>query len=280
MKDYKEMSRSVLSRRDQYYARRTASRKKWTKRATGLAVTCLCLLLAAPLVWPPAANLPHTPTEPATVELALTGRQEPSLESTPAAFAPDNGNPGQLEPHITPATEPRMDGASNGTFLPSQDAGNPCILNGKPMISGYGDMEPGGAMDKAVADGSVVLSPSLAAAMEAYGETANYRVLVELFSRGIQIPGGGAAALQEQQRLSGLGYVVAMETVTSTTTEGEYITAHSVHHFTLHATLEQLQNFQPSPDLGYCILLYGEYFEGGLVPDTPVCNSGNEPVLP
>ena len=144
------------------------------------------------------------------------------------------------------------------------------IQNGKPMISGFGEM--GVNVDMSVNNGGVWYSPTLEAAMDHYGDTANYRVLVELFSDGVQIASGGAQAVAEAARLSELGYIVAMETSRETVTDGKIATVYVTYYFTIHATYEQLLDFQQDDALGYKFVLYDEALETGLDSDVTSYN--------
>ncbi len=124
-------------------------------------------------------------------------------------------------------------------------------LNGKQMISGYGESVING--DIAVNNGGTFFSDSLTSAMKEYNDTVNYRVLIELFQDGTQIWSGSEEANKEAQRLSEMGIIVGMEIFKDATGSTYY-------YFTLHATYEQLKDFPASDDFGYSIMLYDEYF--------------------
>lgn len=213
-------------------------RSLWIK--WGAMAACFCLAAVTALTRPGGWNMPIPPDT-----------TSPASNETESAIYNDT------------ITEPYGPSPINGT-------NNEEILGNKPMISGYGDCIV--IMDKAVTDGGVSYSASLTDAMAAYGETANYRVLIELFSDGVQISGGSASAAAEAQRLSDLGYITAMETYTETEVQGELATATATYYFTLHATYEQLANFQASSDLGYFIMLYDEYLGDSPKPHTESYN--------
>ena len=169
--------------------------------------------------------------------------------------------PDKTEPALywetEPATEPNWDNGPEGVES---------TLGGKPMISGYG--EPTYNADMAVMDGGSFYSGALKAAMEHYGDSANYRVLAELFSDGVQIASGGSQAVAEAQRLTSLGYTVAVEMYTETETDGDTVTVNATYFFTLHATYEQLKDFPVDGSLGYKFMLYDEVLgdqQGGLM---------------
>ncbi len=154
--------------------------------------------------------------------------------------------------------EPSSGNAAYLPFIPSNGSSAVDAVDVTPLIAGY-DV---GAYDAemTVGDGEVYFSDSLTAAMEHYGDTANYRVLVELFDDGVSVSSGGLLAIKESERLSELGYTVAMETVTQTEIDGEYTSVSATYYFTLHATHKQLKEFAASNELGYSLMLYGEYF--------------------
>ena len=166
--------------------------------------------------------------------------------------------------------EPATDNAAFLPFIPSDGPHSSDSVDVTPLISSWGESVY--VCDMSVSDGEVFLSDSLTSAMEHYGDTANYRVLVELFDDGVQISSGGQLAIKECERLSDLGYIVAMETVTQTEDNGEYMTTHVTYYFTLHATLEQIKSFTASEQLGYSLMLYGEYFGDAEVEETVIFN--------
>ena len=149
------------------------------------------------------------------------------------------------------ATEPYQLPSNNGLVN-----GDQSILDGKPIISGFGERSV--MCDMSVDNGAVWYSPSLEDALDYYGDTATYRILLEFFSDGVQIPSGGTEAVAEAQRLRNLGYIVAIETVQETVTEGGIATVYATYYFTLHMPYDQLVEFQPDEALGYKFMLYDE----------------------
>lgn len=119
-----------------------------------------------------------------------------------------------------------------------------------PMISSYGESAYAG--DMVVYNGAYVLSDSLKGALQEYGNTAKYRVIVELFTDGVQLDNASETVQAEINRLANEGYIVAFETYNDGNVDHKY--------FTLHAEFDQLNDFCASDALGYFILLYGEYF--------------------
>ena len=193
---------------------------RWTAMAA-----CICLIVGAVLLWEDESLAPSI----LNLDIRLPeDTTQAAIEWTELATEPYNSSM-------------------------SEDA---AILEGKPMISGYG--ESGVNVDMSVTNGGAWYSPALEAAMDHYGDTANYRVLVELFSDGVQIASGGAQAVAEAQRLRELGYIVAVETVRETVTEGDIATVYATYYFTLHVTYGQLLDFQPDGSLGYKFMLYDD----------------------
>jgi len=128
------------------------------------------------------------------------------------------------EPAVDPDTElcteifiePSTGNAAYLPFIPSDGPHDGDDVNITPLIASYGeekyniDADTNVNVDMAVSDGGVFLSDSLKAAMEHYGDTVNYRVLVELFDDGVQISSGGQLAIKESERLSELGYSIML----------------------------------------------------------------------
>ena len=193
----------------------------------------------------------------------LAARALPTVPVTPDATSP------AIRTEI--ALEPVLPGIVNSTIGSE-------ILGDKPLLSGYGS--PSSTTDMAVTHGGVCYSPSLEKAMEVYGDTANYRVMIDLFSNGVQIPSGSALAVTEVQRLTDMGYIVAIETDIDSEVQNGLSVATVTYYFTLHATYEQLENFQPSSKLGYFIRLYDEYFDNSLYSNTEIYNDAQSDANP
>lgn len=125
---------------------------------------------------------------------------------------------------------------------------------GYRIISSYGvsneEEMAAKTADYAVVNGGCFLSNSLKAALDAYGEEVRYRVVVEIFSEGVQVPVDGKIAAGETERLRAEGYIVAMETL------NDGVNTQTL--FTLHATAGQLNAFKGLDKYGYGIWLYGE----------------------
>lgn len=217
------------------------------------AATCLVLILGAYLSFPQLKSIFPKSTETVMNEKNETAEMQNTGEKTQAMPEyPETENEQPVTETSPEDTEPAPD-----IIQENPSANSPVnteLLNGKPMISGYGNNSE--ISDTAVDNGNALFSGSLTSAMAEYGDTANYRVLVNLFQNGIQILNTSEIASQESQRLVANGYTVAMETVKHEENFGEYESV----YFTLHATFDQLTNIQPSGDIGYYVMLYEEYF--------------------
>ena len=162
-----------------------------------------------------------------------------------AITAPDPGNTANKPIESDVQQEPVE--ASEPVMGPDGDSEPGVIV---PMIEAFGQST--WSEDMAVANGGCVFSDSLTAAMENYGDSVRYRVMVEFFRDGVQIDAGDELARRECDRLVDAGYLVALETCRDGAVENRL--------FTIHATAEQLRNYPLDGALGYHFLLYGEYF--------------------
>lgn len=105
--------------------------------------------------------------------------------------------------------------------------------------------------DIAVNNGCFELSNSLKAAIEKYGDSVSYRVVVEVFKDGTVINSGSCEVASEEIRLANENYIVAHEKYGDTVEVYDYST--------IHAKMEQLLNFSVSDRYGYYISFYSEY---------------------
>lgn len=239
----------------------------WAK--LGALAACLCLIAGGCLI--PA--LRHDSPAP-TTSAVPTGTPSPNpdgpieRESEPAVYPPYTVlRPGD-EGYNAPA-ETVVPGQNHNIFAPfiGEATEGADLPNITPMISHFG--ETGDRGIQPIQNGEVYLSPSLHSAMEHYGNSANYRVLVILFRDGQIIPGKDEDAWSEAERLGDLGYIVAMETYGPIDDPDARVT-----DFTLHATHAQLAEFPGSGEFGYALMLYGEYFSKSPAEDIPVIFNG------
>ena len=123
-----------------------------------------------------------------------------------------------------------------------------------PMIESF-KVEYNDARYPAPKNGEVIYSMPLRGALIDHGGSARYRVMVSLFRDENALAPEGPEAEAERERLSALGVIVAYETYFDGT-ENHY-------YFTLHATCEQLTNFNADERYGYLLSLYGEFVGSG-----------------
>lgn len=130
----------------------------------------------------------------------------------------------------------------------------------KTMISAYGDMDDG--IEDGIEDGIAVCymapdngtysySMPLKKAMEEYGDTVKYRVVVDVFSDNQILDADSEAVEKERKRLGKLDYIVSFE-------QYRHYGVITNSYFTLHAEQEQLINFAANEDYGYMLWLYDE----------------------
>ena len=130
-----------------------------------------------------------------------------------------------------------------------EETGNESETNVKMMISHFDNSLNN--EDMAVYNGHCELSNSLKAAINEYGDTVKYRVVVEVFKDGTVINSGSAEVASEEARLVNEKYTVAHETYEDT--------AETMDYFTIHAEKDQLLDFPVNSSYGYFISLYDEY---------------------
>lgn len=275
-------------------ALRVKKKKPALPRWGALAACCALVLLGGIAAWRggllrPAAREPVSLAAPGTTEtatvptLVTTTGPVHRFDNEPRTDAPVTlpaSEPTELEPGPIPAPEPTEETpvtlpailppaeteteepqesetepgtVIGGVFLPRPEGETVTVCPPLPMISGYGDGSE--ACYKMPENGEVGWSIPLRGAVEEYGDGANYRVFVDLFKDGQPVPQDSDEAEAERERLAGLGYTVATETVRET--DGAEFT-----YFTLHVFREKLEALDPG-DYGYMLFLYDERVPGG-----------------
>lgn len=106
--------------------------------------------------------------------------------------------------------------------------------------------------DMAVNNGCCVLSGSLKAAIEEYGDSVAYRVVVEVFRDGTVTGNSSAEVLSEEARLAAENYIVAHE-------KYEDGAGGTWDYFTIHAKADQILHFSVNDWYGYYITFYSEH---------------------
>lgn len=104
--------------------------------------------------------------------------------------------------------------------------------------------------DIAVNNGCFELSNSLKAAIEKYGDSVSYRVIVEVFKDGTVISSGSPEVASEETRLANENYIVVHEKIEASGWANDY--------FTIHAKAEQVLHFSANDKYGYYISFYAE----------------------
>lgn len=154
--------------------------------------------------------------------------------------------PAQMEETKQPG---EMDTADiNGTFVGGVPDGGVETTQPMEMISSY--PEDAIYCYAAPGNGEVFCSAPLTHAMEEYGDTVRYRVLVELFHDGNEIDAADGEAKLAMEHAIELGYTVAWEKYD----DGEEVKC----YYMLHATKEQLTGFDAGEEYGYILRFFDE----------------------
>lgn len=253
MKDYKEVAERVFQRSEGILVENR--RKKRARIRVGSLACCLAVLLGF-AVWQrgvlPRENLASAD------QFAQDGRDHSgesdvvldngnsALDGDPGGYSAGHGevNGGNDE-----VSEQDRESMSGFMLRPDPDVGVE-IPEVTRMISSYGDGDPE-ANCAVPENGTVELSSSLRGAIEEYGDSAQYRVFVDLFRDGQALEMDRPLMEKETDRLAALGYRVA----------GEIYYDHGTItdcYLTLHATMEQVNCFAASAEYGYRLSLYHE----------------------
>lgn len=220
MKNCDEMVNSLLERREQYVIKQKRKRTMITRTATSMCCVCLVALLGFGM-WQ-GGMLELNPNAE-----AQTSKKDADLSNDSSATV--NGSVGNHPDNYSP------DG-SGKTMISSFD------LNGTPSAS-YATPE----------NGSFGFSIPLREAMNEYGDSVLYHVVVDVFSDKDQLSSDSSQVQDECERLSNIGYVVAYET---------FFDGESYHYyFTLHAAYDELTEFITNENYGYFMFLYNERVE-------------------
>jgi|GEM_PF-3111542 len=233
------------------YVMEAAENKPAVKRSfwriAAPAAACLCLALGGLAVYHAiAAKSPAGENSPSAL-VDITAMPQTAEENTgfnSAAQPADTQSPSQ----------------QHGAFLPNNATLDPA--KAVTMIQSFGEaVYP---EHPYIAEGDHCLSPSLRAAMEAYGSKNAYgtdilyRVVLEPYKGMGQFSPEDPGMKSEIERLIAKGYTLAVEKIGPIDDQtGE----DTVTMLTLHATYDQLANFDPGTEFGYYILLYDEATE-------------------
>lgn len=222
MKTYNEMAQRVLERRDNYILEQKKKRKNITKAVISLGCVCLIAALGFTISTFGTNIVPELPVDNNTESSSIT---ETTAENTGTVNGP-----------FSPAGRPDTD---DGTYR------EPVT-----MISSF--PEAGVGCYIAPKNGEDVISIALNQAMEKYGDSVIYQVALAFLKDEKTLTKQSDIDLEkEQERLSALGYIVALETFTDS--DGSVSRCLS-----LHAKANQIKNFKPSDEYGYMLWLYEE----------------------
>lgn len=222
MKTYNEMAQSVFERRDNYILEQKKKKKSITKAVISLGCVCLIAAFGFTISTFGKNIVPELPVNNGTESSSVS---ETSTENS---------------------------GIVNGPFIPvgEADTNDPAYIEPVPMISSF--PEAGEGCYSAPKNGKHIISIPLNNAMEEYEDAVIYQVaLMFLRNEEILTKLSEVDLEKEQERLSALGYIAALETFTDS--DGTVSRCLS-----LHAKKEQLINFKPSDEYGYMLLLYDE----------------------
>ena len=182
----------------------------------------------------------------------------PQLFSTPDS---DLEGRGTLSENMEDLTEPAIDPNQNDerpAYAIGEAFDDQAFLTGKPMLSGF-DVVSENAKP-VLKNGSVYYSDALSTALAEKGDSVFYRIYMDIYRDESPVSFGSEWMTMEAERLSGLGYHVAIETYTVEGDDGEYSWVAKSYYFTIHATYEQLMEFPANESFAYVIMFYDEYF--------------------
>ncbi|MDD6275410.1 MAG: hypothetical protein PUB20_01090 [Clostridia bacterium] len=229
MKNCDEMVNSLLERRDRYVAEQKRKRKIIIRTATSMCCVCLVALLGFGMWQGGMFNTTQSETLNDNAD-TQTFKNDADLSNKSSVTANDNV------------------GNYPNNYIPNGSE--------KTMISSFSINGTQSASYATPENGKVYFSIPLREAMNEYGDSVLYRVVVDVFNNREQLSSDSSQVQDECERLSDIGYVVAYETVF----DGE-----SYHYyFTLHATYDELTEFIAKESYGYFMFLYDERVESNV----------------
>lgn len=244
MKSSEEMVNSLLERRDKYAAEKKRKRTIITRTVTSMCCVCLVVLLGFGM-W-----------------------QGGMFDTTPPATLNDSINIGENANADTQTSKNDADLSNNSSAANDNVGNHPNNYSPdgseKTMISSFSINGTPSASYETPENGKFYFSIPLSEAMNEFGDSVLYRVVVDVFNNNEQLSSDSSQVQDECERLSNIGYVVAYETVS----DGE-----SYHYyFTLHATYDELTEFIANESYGYFMFLYDERVESTV--ESPISSNG------
>lgn len=236
---------------------------RWLK--WGAAAACLCLIAAAAYTVNLYVSIPEND------QYMDAGIEDDTVDGNPNGYdvvwteqAPDGTEIGEQSSNDEEIGGQGSDNAEIGeqdneeqihsgqagifrTGTPDDETFDPS--NMVTMISSYGNTGSS-ASYKTPDNGSCLYSIPLQGAMEEYGDSVLYRVVVDVFSDNQMLEANSEAVKYEMERLVELEYTVAFKRYHDGTM--------NYYYFTLHATQEQLADFVINNEYGYMFWLYDE----------------------
>ncbi len=169
-----------------------------------------------------------------------TGPEDASLDGNPDGYS--QGPEKQPDDHTETAEQ--GSGAQDPAGQKTETAGKR-----RSVISAYGDMESS-ACYKAPDNDACMYSVPLQKAMEKYGDSVIYKIVVDVFSDNKMFEADSEAVKNEIERLDGLDYKAGLE---------QYHDENGDHcYFILVAEQKQIVNFVKKDHYGYMFWLFDE----------------------
>lgn len=254
MKNCDEMVNSLLERRERYVTEQKRKRTMITRTVTSMCCICLVALLGFGM-WQGGM---FDATPPVTSNDSINSGEK------------DYINPDELNANADAQTSKNDADLSNESSATANDNvgnyPNNYSPNGseKTMISSFNVNGTPSASYAAPENGKFYFSIPLREAMNDYGDSVLYRVVVDVFSSKEPLSSDSSQVQDECERLSDIGYVVAYET---------FFDGESYHYyFTLHATYDELTEFIANESYGYFMFLYDERVESTV--ESPISSNG------
>ena len=258
MKNSDEMIRDVHRRIGEYEAAKKRRRRNLLKAAGAAVPVCAAAAVVIGiyskrpqhdlLTTAPAADLSayEIQTGTQTVVTGMAQTTQPAAD-TPSAIGTDpvSAEPKPAETNLTESakqTAPEQTDTASGHDVCLREGDEPTqfyrLIRSYPVMAEY--------CYKGADNGECFRSVPLTDAMDEYGDSVHYYLLVHLFRDGHLIT-DSAELRAESERLFAAGYTPAIETVNGTETV-----------FTLNATYDQILNFPAESDRGYFLYLRDE----------------------
>ena len=225
-----------------------ASSRGWRSPSRWLAAAA-CVAVAALVGWGVWQGTKPQVEEP--IEMPVTEEQEAETEPIEEPIEIEVEQPEISAESEVAEIEPQPISETSSAFLPNITEPDEEAYPTLTMIESYPGDGTEAYYDYAVNNGAVGYSQPLTDAMTYYGDAVLYRVYVEIFKDGVQLAPDDAEVTELMYSLVNDGIVSAIETVYQ---DKQPIATYN----TLHATYDQLQQFQGDPNHGWMLFLYAE----------------------